>query len=71
MGDSTAVYNSSTYRNDIEALVVKQGCALEVFKESDCTGGNYSFYSYIGGGVLVIPKLKDTIAASDFGMYDC
>ena len=30
-------------KDDIESLVVRKGCKLEVFKESDCTGAKYTF----------------------------
>ena len=55
------------YKDDIEAIVVREGCALQVFKESDCSGGSFTFYGFDGQGYdTVVPRLRES-PAPDFG----
>ena len=48
--------------------MVREGCDLKVFKESDCTGGSFDFVALNGAGDLQVPKLSEHRAASDFSM---
>ena len=55
------------YKDDIEAMVIREGCALQVFKESDCSGGSFTFYGFDGQGTdTVVPRLRES-PAPDFG----
>ena len=37
------ITNLFNYKNDIESIVVKKGCALKVYKDSDFSDGEYTF----------------------------
>ena len=55
------------YKDDVEAIVIREGCALQVFKESDCSGGSFTFYGFDGqGSDTVVPRLRES-PAPDFG----
>ncbi len=53
------------YKDDIESLVVRKGCTLEVFKDSDCTGSKYTFRAN-NAEDLIVKELEDS-DADDFG----
>ena len=55
---------NARYKNDIESLVVRKGCTLEVFKDSDCSGGKYTFRADKGQD-LIVKELEDS-DADDF-----
>ena len=55
------------YKDDIESLIVRRGCNLEVFKDSDCTGDKYTFRAK-NNEDLVVEELEDS-DADDFGTF--
>ena len=52
---------------DIESLVVRKGCTLEVFKKADCTGAKYTFKA--GNNWDRIERELEDSDAHDFGEY--
>ena len=62
-----ALKNLINYKDDIESLVVKKGCTLEVFKDSDCTGDKYTFRAKPDQDLIV--EELDESDAEDFGKY--
>jgi hypothetical protein len=55
----------SSRKDDIESLVVKKGCTLEVFKNSDCSGDKYTFVAPQNQDLLVDDL--DNSPAKSFG----
>ena len=62
-----ALKNLVNYKDDIESLVVRKGCVLEVFQESDCTGAKYTFRAESDEDLIV--EELDESDAEDFGKY--
>ena len=62
-----ALKNLVNYKDDIESLVVRKGCVLEVFQESDCTGSKYTFRAESDEDLIV--EELDESDAEDFGKY--
>jgi hypothetical protein len=62
-----ALKNLFNYKNDIESLVVRKGCTLEVFKDSDYSGGKYTFVAPPNAD-LIWRELEDSVA-DDFGKF--
>ena len=54
------------YKDDIESLVVKQGCKLEAWRKSDCTGAKATFDARDKSQDLIIEELEDS-DYDDFG----
>jgi hypothetical protein len=54
---------SSSKKDEIESLVVKKGCTLEVFKEDDYSGDKYTFVAPQNQDLLV-DDLDDSPAKS-------
>ena len=56
---------------DIESLVVRRGCTLEVFKKSDCTGAKYTFKAALSKNHHWdrIERDLEGSDAHDFGQY--
>lgn len=52
------------YKDDIESLVVRKGCTLTVYKESDCTGRSYTFRAS-NMEDMIVDELEDS-DAKDF-----
>jgi hypothetical protein len=67
MNPLKALKNLFDYKNEIKSLVVKKGCTLEVFKDSDYSGGRYTFVA-LPNKDLIWKQLKDS-AADDFGNF--
>ena len=61
-----ALKNLVNYKDDIESLVVRKGCVLEVFQESDCTGAKATFDARDKSQDLIIEELEDS-DYDDFG----
>jgi len=59
-----ALKNLINYKDDIESLVVRKGCVLEVFQESDCTGAKYTFRAESDEDLIV--EELDESDAEDF-----
>ena len=57
---------NARYKDDIESLVVRKGCILQAFKESDCTGAKATFDATNRSSDLIIEELEDS-AYDDFG----
>lgn len=49
------------YKDDIESLVVRKGCTLTAYKESDCTGAQFNFKASKDED-LVYEELEDSDA---------
>ena len=57
---------NSRYKDDIESLVVRKGCRLDAFRESDCTGAKATFDARDKTQDLIIEELEDS-DYDDFG----
>ena len=55
-------------KNDIEAIVVRKGCTLRVYKDSDFTDGEYVFSAPTNRD-LFIKDLEDDSATEYLGKY--
>ena len=62
-----ALKNLINYKDDIESLVVRKGCVLEAFKESDCTGDRAVFRAD-NDRDYIVEELEDS-KYDDFGQY--
>ena len=60
------VLKNSRYKDDIESLVVRKGCRLDAFRESDCTGAKATFDARNKSQDLIIEELEDS-DYDDFG----
>jgi len=54
-----ALKNLINYKDDIESLVVRKGCVLEAFKDSDCTGDRAVFRAE-NDRDLIVDELEDS-----------
>jgi hypothetical protein len=47
-------------KDDIESLIVRQGCWLDTFRESDCSGAKATFDARDKSQDLIIEELEDS-----------
>merc|ERR1711935_222815 len=59
-------FKNAKYKDDIESLVVRQGCKLEAWRKSDCTGAKATFDARDKTQDLIIEELED----SDYDDFD-
>ena len=59
-------FKNAKYKDDIESLVVRQGCKLEAWRKSDCTGAKALFDARELTQDLIIEELEDS-DYDDFG----